>query len=119
MTCCNALSPRLSKFRSNRVFRELGAPRFSPALAHVKSAIDFYNARPRNDLGVCTNIFDALESVAKEVFSLPNRTFGDVLKLPKLRGSFSAQTISPKLCLHVEGSSQAKASYQAAEHRIM
>jgi len=111
--------PAVVQVQVEQVFRELGAPRFSPALAHVKSAIDFYNARPRNDLGVCTNIFDALESGAKEVFSLPNGTFGDVLKLPKVRGSFSAQTISPKLCLHVEGSSQAKASYQAAEHRVM
>jgi hypothetical protein len=43
---------------------------------------------------VCTNIFDALESVAKAVCSLPNGTFGDVLKLQKTRDAFSGQTIS-------------------------
>jgi AbiJ N-terminal domain 4 len=74
------------------VFRELEDPRFAPALVQVRSAHKAYNARPRADLDVCMNIFDALESVAKEVFSLPTATFGDVLK--KARGTISPETIS-------------------------
>ncbi len=75
-----------------QIFAELEAPRFSPALVHLRSAYEAYNARPRSDLDVCSKIFDALESVAKEGFSLPNGTFGDVLK--KARGAFSPETIS-------------------------
>ncbi len=75
-----------------QVFRELEAPRFAPALSQVMSAHKAHNARPRADRDVCTNIFDALESVAKEVFSLPTATFGQVLK--KANGTFASETIS-------------------------
>jgi hypothetical protein len=84
--------PAIVSVQVEQSFRELEAPRFSPALTQVRSAYKAYNGHPRVDLEVCANIFDALESVAKEVFSLPNGTFSDVLK--KARGIFSAETIS-------------------------
>jgi hypothetical protein len=91
------LLPSAVNVEVERVFKELEAPRFSPALVLVRSAREAYNARPRSDLDVCTNIFDALESVAKEVFSVSG-TFGDVLK--KAKGSFSDETISTLTTLY-------------------
>jgi hypothetical protein len=84
--------PAVIQGQAEQIFRELEDPRFAPALVQVRSAHKAYNARPRADLDVCMNIFDALESVAKEVFSLPTATFGDVLK--KARGTLSSETIS-------------------------
>src|SRR6266481_4700220 len=37
------------------------------------------SARPQRGLDVCSNAFDACESVAKEVFNLPTATFGGFL----------------------------------------
>jgi hypothetical protein len=57
--------PAVVDTQAEQVFKEVEAPRFSPALAHVTSARIAYNARPRKDLDACTNIFDALESVRR------------------------------------------------------
>lgn len=80
--------PALVQEKADQFFKELEAPRVLPALSQVKSARDAYNARPRSDLDVCTNIFDAMESVAKEVFALPTGSFGQVLKLQQVRDTF-------------------------------
>ncbi|MGA9754526.1 MAG: hypothetical protein WBV23_05220 [Desulfobaccales bacterium] len=58
---------------------ELGQPRFAPALTLFNAAQDAFDDRPRRDRDACCNIFDSLESVAKEVFNMPNATFGAVL----------------------------------------
>lgn len=84
--------PAAASVPIEEIFRELQSARFAPAFQQVVSARAAYNARPRRDLDVCMNIFDALESVAKEVFSMPTATFGDVLK--KARRAFSSETIS-------------------------
>lgn len=84
--------PAAVQIQVEQIFRELEAPRFAPALVQVRSAYKAYNGHPRVDLDVCMNIFDALESVAKEVFSMPSGTLGDVLK--KAKGTFSPGTIS-------------------------
>ena len=57
---------------------ELGQPAYAPALALFTAAKDAYNARPRRDRDACSNVFDALESVAKVKYGLPNDTFGGV-----------------------------------------
>lgn len=58
---------------------ELKDTRFAPALQLLHAAIDAYNDIPRRDRDVCSNVFDAMESIAKEVYTQPNSTFGQVL----------------------------------------
>lgn len=59
---------------------ELRQPRFVAAARLFDAARDAYDDRPRRDRDGCANAFDAMESVAKVVFSLPNATFGNVLQ---------------------------------------
>jgi hypothetical protein len=58
---------------------ELSVPRFAPALVLFDTAQDAFDARPRRDRDACSNVFDSMESVAKEVFNMPTATFGGVL----------------------------------------
>ena len=76
------------------VFKELGNPRFAPALTHVVAAYKAYNARPQRGYDVCSNAFDACESVAKEIFGLPTTTFGGVLAEARNKKSFATETIN-------------------------
>src|ERR1700693_859084 len=57
---------------------ELRDPQYAPALALFISAQDAYNDRPRRDREACSNVFDALESVAKIKYNRPDDTFGQV-----------------------------------------
>jgi len=66
---------------------ELSLPRFMPALILFNSARDAYDDRPRRDRDACANVFDAMESVAKEKYGMSNATFGQVLG--HIRGSQS------------------------------
>ena len=68
---------------------ELAAAEFAPALALFNTATDAFNARPRRDRDACANIYDALESVAKIVYQMPNATFGQVLDRVRQRGTIS------------------------------
>jgi hypothetical protein len=86
--------PKVASTELESLFRELQAERFSPALTHVEAARDAYSSRPRSGRNVCSEIFDALESVAKEVFSMPTATFGDVVKTMRSRSTFSRETLS-------------------------
>jgi len=86
--------PAAVREQVDAVFKELGNPRFAPALTHVISSHKAYNARPRRDLDVCSNAFDACESVAKEVFGLPTATFGGVLQEIRSRKSFAPETVT-------------------------
>jgi hypothetical protein len=51
-----------------------------------------YDDRPQRGRDVCKNIFDALGSVAKQVFRMPTGTFGKVLD--KARGQMASETIA-------------------------
>ena len=73
---------------------ELRAPQFAAALELNNAARDAFDDRPRRDRDVCANIFDSLESVAKEVFNLPNATFGDVLKRVRKDNAFHGEITS-------------------------
>jgi len=53
-----------------------------------------YDDRPQRGRDSCRNIFDALESVAKEVFDMPRATFGDVLNAARKQQSMASETIS-------------------------
>ncbi len=59
---------------------ELSDPRFAPALELLRAAMDAFDDRPRRDRDACSNIFDCMESVAKEVFNMPTTTFGNILR---------------------------------------
>lgn len=58
---------------------ELSSQNYSSARTLLHTALDAYNDRPRRDRDACANVFDAMESVAKEIFQLPSDTFGAVL----------------------------------------
>jgi hypothetical protein len=58
---------------------ELANPRYAPAAALFNAARDAYDDRPRRDRDACSNAFDAMESVAKEKYGLPDATFGQVV----------------------------------------
>ena len=72
---------------------ELSVPRYAPALALANAARDAYDARPRRDRDACSNIFDALESVAKEKFGMPHATFGQVVAHIRQRQGLNEQII--------------------------
>jgi hypothetical protein len=86
--------PLAARQQLDAVFAELGNPRFAPALFHAITAHKAYNAQPRRSLEVCSSIFDCCESVAKEVFTMPTATFGDVLKEARSKGAFAVETIA-------------------------
>jgi hypothetical protein len=86
--------PEAALEQVDAAFKELGNPRFAPALAQIIAAYKAYNARPQRGLDVCSNAFDGWESVAKEVFGLPTATLGDVLKEARSRKSFASETIT-------------------------
>lgn len=72
----------------------LSIPRFSPALALFNAARDAFDDRPRRDRDACSNIFDCMESVAKEVFNRPDDTFGSVLKHVREIKALKSEVIS-------------------------
>lgn len=71
--------PQAAQQQVKAALVELSAPRFHPALSLFSAAREAYDDRPRRDRDACSNVFDALESVAKEVYQLPNSTFGQVV----------------------------------------
>ena len=75
-------------------FRELSLPRFAATLGLFRAAMMAYDDRPQRGREACKNIFDALESVSKEVFGLPAGTFGSVLAEVRKRPSMAPETIS-------------------------
>jgi hypothetical protein len=72
-------------------FAELTAPQYAPALALANAAGEAYDARPRRDRDACRNIFDAMESVAKEKYGMPNSTFGQVVGHIRQAGGMNEQ----------------------------
>lgn len=75
-------------------FRELSQPRFSAALASFQQGMSAYNDRPQRGKDACKNIFDAVESTAKEVHQMPMATFGNVLAEVRRLLSLSAETLA-------------------------
>jgi hypothetical protein len=75
-------------------FRELSQPRFAAALASFREAMSAYDDRPQRGRDACKNIFDALESAAKEIFAMPTATFGNVLTEARKQQSMAGETSS-------------------------
>jgi hypothetical protein len=61
------------------VITELNQPQFEPARLLFNAAREAFDARPRRDRDSCSNAFDALESIAKVRFGMPDAAFGQVL----------------------------------------
>ncbi len=53
-----------------------------------------YNDRPQRGRDACKNIFDALESVSKEMLAMPSATFGNVLIEVRRRHLMSTEAVS-------------------------
>jgi len=85
--------PAVAHAQVTAAFDELQAERYEPALALFNSARDAYDARPRRDRDACTNMFDALESVAKEKYRMPDSTYGQVLACLRAGDLLNAQIL--------------------------
>lgn len=75
-------------------FRELSQARFGAALTSFRDGMAAYDDRPQRGREACKGIFDALDAVAKEVYGVPTKTFGDVLGEARRRNFFSSETIA-------------------------
>lgn len=73
---------------------ELNHPMAAPALQLFNSARDAYDDRPRRDRDACSNMFDAMESVAKIKCQRPNDTFGQVKNHIEANNLLRAEIIS-------------------------
>lgn len=85
--------PELAAAHVASAFFELSGPAFAPALALLTSARDAYDDRPRRDRDACANAFDALESVAKQKYTQPASTFGQVVRSLRQSGSLNPEVI--------------------------
>jgi hypothetical protein len=72
-------------------FAELDHPALAPALQLFNAARDAYDDRPRRDRDACSNIFDAMESVAKIRYQRPNETFGQVKNYVEINNLLRAE----------------------------
>jgi hypothetical protein len=86
--------PAVAHGQVEAAFRELNQPRFAAALASFRDAMNAYDDRPQRGRDSCKNIFDALESVSKEVLGMPTATFGDVLDKARRQQSMASETLS-------------------------
>ena len=75
-------------------FAEIQDARYAAALALFTAASDAYNDRPRRDRDACTNMFDAMEAVAKERYGLRNAAFDPVIEHVRRLGVLNPQTLS-------------------------
>jgi hypothetical protein len=73
---------------------ELRRPQYAPALTLLNAARDAFDDRPRRDRDACTNVFDSMESVAKQVFNMPSSTFGSILGQLRRTNTLQAEIIS-------------------------
>lgn len=85
--------PLVAQAQVEAAIRELEAPRFAGATQIFRAAQDAYDDRPRRDRDACTNAFDALEAVAKEIYQRPSDTFGNILATIRQEQSMNAQVI--------------------------
>lgn len=86
--------PAAAQAQIQAVIAELAPPNFAPALALVNAARDAYDDRPRRDRDAAANAFDALESIAKITYALPNATFSQVLDEVQRRGRMNEQIVA-------------------------
>jgi hypothetical protein len=88
------VTPQAAQAQIQAAITELSDPRYLAALNLANAARDAYDARPRRDRDACSNIFDAMESVAKEKNGMPNSTFGQVVAHIRQTGGMNEQVIA-------------------------
>lgn len=71
----------------------LSAPGYEAGLELYRSAQIAFDDRPRRDRQALSDMFDAMEAVAKIKLSLPNATFGTCLAEAEQRGTFNTDII--------------------------
>lgn len=86
--------PVAAQSQVEAAFRELRHPRFSSASSSFHEAMAAFDDPPQRGRDACKNVFDALESVSKEVFGMPSATFGNVLAEARKQQAMAAETIS-------------------------
>jgi hypothetical protein len=86
--------PTAAQVQVASAFAELQNPRFGPALQLFNAARNAYDDRPRRDRDACSNIFDALESVAKETYTMSNATYGQVVARLRVTATFNADILA-------------------------
>lgn len=86
--------PPAARSQVEAASRELNQPRFAAALKSFLKGMNAYEDRPQRGRDACKNIFDALESVSKEVFGMATATFGNVLAEARKRQSIASESIS-------------------------
>jgi hypothetical protein len=72
---------------------ELRASQYEAARALFDQAKEAYNARPQRSRDACANAFDAMESVAKTILSMPTATFGNVIAELRRRGALTPEIL--------------------------
>jgi hypothetical protein len=90
----NRVLPVAAQVQVNEAFAELHDPGFEPALDLFRAGRDAFDARPRRDRDACSNVFDALESVAKEKYAMPNATYGQVVARLRADANFNADIVA-------------------------
>jgi len=90
----NRVLPVAAQAQVSEAFAELQDPRFDAALELFKAGKEAFDARPRRDRDACSNVFDALESVAKEKYGMPNATYGQVVVGLRTNAIFNAEIIA-------------------------
>jgi hypothetical protein len=90
----NRVLPVAAQTQVTEVFAELLDPRFGPALELFKLGRNAFDDRPRRDRDACTNIFDALESVAKEKHAMPTATYGQVVARLRANSAFNPDILT-------------------------
>jgi hypothetical protein len=71
--------PVAAQAQVQSAFAELCAAQYAAAFLLFNFARDAYDERPRRSRDACANIFDALESVAKTKYAMPQSTYGQVV----------------------------------------
>lgn len=90
----NRVLPVAAQAQVSEAFAELNNPRFEPALELLKAGKHAFDARPRRDRDACSNVFDALESVAKEKYAMPAATYGQVVVRLRTNATFNADIVA-------------------------
>jgi len=86
--------PASAQAQIDAAFVELNEPQFRAALQLFIAARDAYDDRPRRERDSCSNIFDAMESVAKEKYQRPRDTFGQVVAHIRQTQGLNEQIVS-------------------------
>ncbi|MGH9432927.1 MAG: hypothetical protein ACRD3T_15435 [Terriglobia bacterium] len=75
----HSVLPAAAREQITAAIAELRDQRFEAACELFNAARDAYDDRPRRERDACANVFDAMESVAKEKYGRSNCTFGEVV----------------------------------------